>query len=340
MPAQPVLLVLGLLLLGTAVVDMISTVLRVDRRGGIVTRALAGVLWRAFRGGGARRHAGPPPVTGIAITLGLMATWALLALAGWYLLFLSDPDAIVHATTQRPAGAGARLYFTLYTMSTLGLGDYVPSGVPWQILTGLASAFGFGMATLLITYLTGVVGAVSAKRELARAIWALGGSPQQIVGRSWDGHRFATFDEHLLAVLPQLHKVVEQLQANPLIAYFRSSDLVTAEVPAVAMLHEAMMIVDSAGDDLRLPALVTEPVHEAMDAFLDALPGASADPEELDSPPWPRVEDLQAQGIPVGPLEELSRSDDAHLRRCRLGALMHHQGWAWEDFDPAIGSEE
>lgn len=340
MPFDPVLAGLGLLLLATSVVDMIATVLRVDRRGGIVTRVLAGMVWRAFRGGGARRHTGPPPVTGIAITLGLMSTWAVMALAGWYLLFLSDPDAIVQATTQRPAGAGARLYFTLYTMSTLGLGDYVPSGTPWQLLTGLASAFGFGMATLLITYLTGVVGAVSAKRELARTIWALGDSPQQIVRRSWDGGQFTTLDDHLMAVLPQLHKVVEQLEANPLIAYFKSSDRVTAEVPAVAMLHEAMVIVDSAEGDRGLPALVTEPMHGAMDAFLHALPGASSDPEELDTPPWPRVDGLRADGIPVRPLEDLPPGDEALFRRRRLGALMHHQGWAWEDFEPANGSEQ
>lgn len=331
---------LGLLLLGTAVVDMIMTVLRVDRRGGIVTRALASLLWRAFSGGGSQRDASPPPWTGIIFTLGLMGTWAVLAVAGWYLLFLSVPDGVVQATTSTPAGAGARLYFTLYTMSTLGLGDYVPAGLPMQVATGIASLFGFGMATLLITYLTGVVGAVSAKRELARAIWALGHSPQQIVRRSWNGHAFATFDEHLMTLLPSLHGVVEQLQANPLIAYFKSSDLDTAEVPAVAMLHEAMMLVNSADEELRLPSLVAEPLQDAMDAFLHALPGASRDPEELDTPPWPRVEGLQADGIPVRPLQDLPGSDDALFRRRRLGALMHHQGWAWEDFEQAIGAQE
>ncbi len=331
---------LGLLLLGTAVVDMIMTVLRVDRRGGIVTRALSSLLWRAFRGGGSQRHAGPPAPTGIGITLGLMGTWAVLALAGWYLLFLSASEGVVQTTTAAPAGAGARLYFTLYTMSTLGLGDYVPAGLPMQIATGIASAFGFGMATLLITYLTGVVGAVSAKRELARAIWALGHSPQQIVRRSWNGQEFATLDEHLMALLPAVHGVVEQLQANPLIAYFKSSDLDTAEVPAVAMLHEAMMIVNSADEELGLPSLVTEPFHDALDAFLHALPGASRDPEELDTPPWPRVEGLRAEGIPVRPLQDLPGSDDALFRRRRLGALMHHQGWAWEDFEQASGAQE
>lgn len=332
---NPVLAVLGLLSLGTAVVDMIATALRVDRRGGIVTRALSRLLWRGFRGGGAKRHAGPPPSTGIIITLGVMATWVVLAVAGWYLLFLSAPDGVVHATSFRPAGAGSRLYFTLYTMSTLGLGDYVPSGVPWQIASGIASGFGFGMATLLITYLTGVVGAVSAKRELARAIWALGRSPQQIVQRSWNGREFTMLGEHLMSLLPQLHRVVEQLEANPLIAYFRSSKLATAEVPAVAMLHEAMLIVDAADEGLRLPSLVTEPVHAAMDAFLHALPGASRDPRELDTPEWPRIETLRQSGIPVRSWDEASPREEALFRRRRMGALMHHQGWAWQDFDPA-----
>lgn len=335
MAVQIAFVVLGLLLLGTAVFDMIVTALRVDRRGGMVTRVLSSLLWRAFRGGGSRRHKGPPPATGITITLGVALTWVLLAVAGWYLLFLSAPDGVVHATTFRPAGAGSRLYFTLYTMSTLGLGDYAPSGTLWQLATGVASGFGFGMATLLITYLTGVVGAVGAKRRLARSIWALGPSPQEIVRRAWNGQEFVAIDEHLLSLLQQLHQVVEQLQANPLIAYFRSSQLATADVPAVAMLHEAMLILDSAPDERRLPALVTAPVHAAMDAYLHALPGATRDPEQLDTPPWPKLERLREQGIPVRSLEDLPHSDEALFRRRRLGALLHHQGWAWTDFEPS-----
>lgn len=334
MADQPVLAVLGLLLVGLAVVDMVQTVLRVDRRGGTVTQALARLLWRGFHGGGTRRHAGPPAATGIMITLAVVGSWVLLSLAGWSLLFLSDTDAVVHATSGRPADAWSRLYFTSFTLSTLGLGDYAPSGAPWQVATGIASGFGFGVATLVITYLTGVVGAVSAKREMARVIWALGDSPQQVLRRSWDGREFTTLGDYLVTLLPTMHGVVEQHAANPLIAYFGSSDRQSADVPAVAMLHDTLAILDTVDEDVRVPpALATAPVCAAIDAYLDVLPGASQDPAQMDTPPWPDVEDLREEGVPVDHVTARPRSQTSLVQRRRLGAVLHHQGWAWDDIE-------
>ncbi len=340
MPDQPVLVVLGLILIGTAVTDMITTALRVDRRGGPVTRLLTGMLWRVFHGGGSQRHAGPPAATGITITLVVVSSWVLMSFAGWSLLFLSDATAVVDASTGQPADAWSRLYFASYTLSTLGMGDYTPSGAPWQLATGVASGFGFGVATLVITYLTSVVSAVSAKRELARSIWALADSPQDFVRRSWDGRRFATIDQHLLSLLPRLHGVVEQLAANPLIAYFKSSHYHTADVPAVAMLHDTLAILEAVDGDRHLPELVAHPLHVAIDAYLDVLPGASQDPDEMDTPAWPDVEELQEAGIPVRSVSDQPRSEASLHRRRRLGAVMHHQGWAWKDFEHVTGQAE
>ncbi len=315
MPVRALLAVPGVLLIGLALVDTILTAIRVDRRGGPVTRYAGRLLWRAFHGGGSQRQSGPPPVTGVLITIAIVGMWALLALSGWYLLFSSDANAVVSSTTGQPADPWARLYFTGYTLSTLGLGDYVPSGAPWQVLTGLASGFGFGIATLVITYLAGVASAVTAKRQLARSITGMGDSPQQIVHRAWNGEHFRIVQQHLLNLLPLLHGVAEQHRAYPLISYFKSSDRATADVPAVALLHDTLAILSATEDEHRIPELITAPAYEAIDAYLYALPGSDADPEELDTPPWPDVEDLREAGVPVRPFEELDESDDARRRR-------------------------
>lgn len=335
MPASPLLALAGVALIGLAVAETVSTALRVDQRGGLVTRWVSTLLWRGFRGGGTRRHSGPPLSTGVAVTVGIVLTWGVLALAGWFLLFSSDPGAVVDATTGEPADAWSRLYFAGYTLSTVGLGDYVPSGAPWQVVTVAAGGFGFGMATLVITYLAGVVSAVTAKRQLARTIWGLGETPQQILERAWDGEGFTIIDGQLLSIAPALHGVAEQHRAYPLISYFASSRRQSADVPAVALLHDTLALLTSVDDDHHPGELVTSPGLAAIDAFLEALPGAASDPEEVDLPPWPEVEGLQAAGIPVRPLSELPASDRALRRRRRLGAVMHHQGWGWRDLEEA-----
>lgn len=335
MTLRALLAVPGAVLVLLAIGDTLLTAIRVDQRGGPVTRWMTGLLWRLFPGGGSRRGSGPPPLTGVLITIAILLTWIVLAVAGWYLVFLADPDAVVDATTQQPADPWARLYYTLFTLSTLGLGDYVPSGAPWQVLTGVASAFGFAMATLVITYLAGVSAAVTAKRQLARSIWGMGGSAQEIVRRAWDGRRFTVVEDHLMQLMTLLNGVAEQHRAYPLISYFISPDRHAADVPAVAILHDTLIILDAAEDEHRLPPLVCEPAYDAIDAYLRALPGADADPDELDTPDWPDVEDLRAAGLPLRPLDELEQSDEALWRRQRIGALMHHQGWGWRDLDEA-----
>lgn len=334
MSGQALLAVPGLFLIGLAVVDTVSTAIRVDRRGGPVTQQVSGLMWRAF-GGGAMRQSPPPQVTGVLITMAIVGIWVGLALAGWYLLFSADATAVVDATTGQPADAWARLYFTAYTLSTLGMGDYVPATAPWQVATGIASGFGFGVATLVITYLAGVSAAVTAKRQLARSIWGMGRTPQQVVRRAWDGERFTILQEHLLTLAPLLHGVAEQHRSYPLISYFRADDRRAADVPAIAMLHDVLVIMATADDVHALPELVTQPVVDAIDAYLFALPGSDADPAELDIPRWPAIDSLRDDGVPVGDVTTLEESDVTVRRRRRLEDVMHHQGWRWSDFEEA-----
>ena len=335
MPSHALLAVPGIALLALAVVDTISTAIRVDQRGGPVTQYVSRVLWSSFRGGRGSKGSHPPSITGVLITMAIIGIWVLLAVCGWYLLFSADPGAVVSATTGQPADAWERLYFTSYTLSTLGMGDYVPSGPLWRVATGIASGFGFGVATLVITYLSGVSAAVTAKRQLARSIWGMGRSPQHVVRRSWDGTGFAILPDHLTNLTPLLHGVAEQHRAYPLISYFRSHDRRAADVTAVAMLHDVLVILATSDDDHCLPELVTQPVIDAIDAYLSSLPGWEARTEELETPPWPDVEELRADGIPVGIISDLAESEAAVSRRRRLGAVMHHQGWGWRDLEEA-----
>lgn len=333
MSLRSLLAVPGAALVLLALADTVLTAVRVDQRGGPVTRRASGLLWRLFSGGGSRRGSGPPPVTGVLITLAIVMVWVVLAVTGWYLVFLAGEGAIVDATTRQPADPWARLYYTMFTLSTLGLGDYVPSGAPWQVLTGIASGFGFALATLVITYLAGIAAAVTSKRQLARAVWGMGGSAQEIVRRAWDGRRFTHVEDHLMQLMILLHGVAEQHRAYPLISYFTSPNRHAADVPAVAILHDTLIILAAAEEEHRLSPLVCEPAYDAIDAYLHALPGSGTDPEDLDTPDWPDVEDLRADGLPLRPLDELDESDEARWRRQRLGALMHHQGWGWRDLD-------
>jgi hypothetical protein len=155
-------IVAGSAVLTLVTLDMVRTVLRVETHSGPLTRALSVVLWRgAHRLPGRHRHGVAPGMTGVGVTVTLVATWLLLTWLGWFLVFAGAEQAVVHGDTGQPADMWARAYYTAYTISTLGIGDYVPGGPAWQILTGVAATAGFAIATLVLTYMASLTSAVA-----------------------------------------------------------------------------------------------------------------------------------------------------------------------------------
>lgn len=84
------------------------------------------------------------------LTLG---TWLLLLWAGWTLVFSASPEAVLQDPEGVPADGWARAYFAGFSVFTLGVGDYVPNGPVWQLLTVVAVVSGLALTTMAITYL-------------------------------------------------------------------------------------------------------------------------------------------------------------------------------------------
>jgi len=80
-----------------------------------------------------------------------------------------------HARARGPDG---RIWFVLYTMFTLGNGDYTPNGGAYQLAGGAAVASGMSLITLAVTYLLSVISAVTQKRSFAGQVSSFGESPE------------------------------------------------------------------------------------------------------------------------------------------------------------------
>lgn len=104
---------------------------------------------------------------GPVVLLVILATWILLLWTGFLLLFSVDVQSVLNAKTDVPADFWERVYFTGFTISTLSVGDFVPSGAGWRVIAALASLNGLFLMTLAISYLIPVMSAVVGKRQLA-----------------------------------------------------------------------------------------------------------------------------------------------------------------------------
>ena len=311
----PLLLLAGFVLLATVAYDAISTTLSVGAAAGPLTSRLARGWW-----GFARRLATRPdsrvivsagPVV-MLLTIGL---WLGLLWAGWTLVFTADPDAIISAATRAPAAGWSRLYFAGFTAFTLGLGDYIPNGQPWEILTAIAVISGLGLTTLAITYLMPVVTAVTARRVQANIITGLGSTPQQIVISGRRDHRFPYFVHRLQALADSMMGNAEKHLSYPVLHYFHSAERDVDLRTRALLLDEAVTLLQhGVTADMRPHPAVLDGLRHAITQLVERATDGSPD---ISPPAVPALDVLRQAGIPT--------VDDDTFERAVAGLTDHRR---------------
>lgn len=322
----------GILLLLLALVDTIATTVGFAG-GGPLTRRIANGTWKLFltfhqreRRGSFRllRAAGP------VILFLTVHVWILLIFCGYALLFASDPDAVVSGSSGKPADLAERLYYTGFTIFTLGTGDFVPGSDVWRLVSVAATLNGLFLVTLSITYLLPVVSAVAEKYRLAGFISDLGDTPQKIVTRAWDGESFDSLRTPLSSIVAMLELHSQKHLAYPVLHYFPSADRRTNFASRLGVLHEAVLVMNRGVDEkARLTGSVGDAVEDAIDGFLVLMERFDND-EPAEPPRLPEWGEVRAAGIPVLSVSELrALARPLAERRGLLRAVVRDAGRDW-----------
>jgi hypothetical protein len=256
--------------------------------------------------------------------------WAVLLWAGWVVLYSADPGSLLRTQTHTPASLADRIYFTGYSLVTLGNGDFSPQGSPWEIATALASLSGLLVLSLSVTYLLAVVQAVVAKRSFASQVWALGHSGEELVLRAWNGTGFPSVELQIVSLTEQLGHVTEQHQAYPMLHYYHDSRLPQSVATAIAILDDALTTwMRIVARDARPAPIVLEGGRATVREFLETLRSAYIDRATEDPPPLGLAR-LRDGGVPLSN-EDPTRDGDPALsahRRLILGFLQaERRGW-------------
>lgn len=323
---------IGMLLVAASLIDLIWTAIAAGSGAGPITGRLAGGMWRAALALHQRRPSHTLlSFSGVAIVISVMAAWIALVLAGWIFVFTASSGAVRVADSQMPADLMGRLYFTGYTVFTLGNGDYIPGDGFWQLATVAAVASGLILVTLSITYLVPVASAVAQRRQLASYIASLGRTPYEIVIGGWNGNNFSGITQHLVSLTPLLHTSGQHHLTYPVLHYFHSETRQSAAPPNIANLSQALLLLrQGVVLDARPDAALLEPLDRAIDVFLDTLHGARLTPN---TPlPLPDLDPLRRAGIPVVAEDDYATSDEnSKNRRSLLDGLLADDGWEIED---------
>ena len=325
------LALLGVCVVLVTLLDVIQNTL-LPRGGGVFSGHISSLLWR----GALRLHRRRPSHValsrvGVLILLVVVVSWGVLLLLGWTLIFSASLPAVVESPVGTPADPWARLYFTGYTLITLGLGDYKPQGALWQVLTVVASSTGFFLATLAITYLLSVISAAVQDRATALYISSLGKSPHDILKRT-QGEDCSDLDEHLTSLMEMIGTSSQQHLAYPIVHYFHSTSRSTSSSLQIASLDQALGYLEHGlTGGCQATARKMRPLQNTISEYLETLEVAFINANE-DAPEVPPVRELGRYGFQT--VDELAFQEALERfsgRRKLLLALVEKDGWRWED---------
>ena len=323
---------IGTLLILLVVYDAIRTTLSVSSSGGPLTNRLVSGLWFLLLGIHRRRksHAMLSSV-GPWMTVTLLLTWFFIAWLGWFLLFCSSPQAVVVSSSNATASLMERAYYTGYTLTTLGYGDFVAGNDKWRLPPVLAAANGFFLFTLSITYVLNIITNVIQKRLASLTINAMGENPQQILAATNSGGKYATLISQVQTLQQTITTLGQQHLAYPILHYYHSETRSKALSLAIAKLYQAINVTCFASTKLedasREQLLIT---RNTIEQFLDTLGTAFIHPSQH----IPDIPTLNGYAELSG-IEKSNKEIQTYLASLPyqklLVAYVHKDGWQWQD---------
>ncbi|MFW5697391.1 MAG: hypothetical protein ACOCX1_02390 [Fimbriimonadaceae bacterium] len=322
------LYVLAALILALVLLDSFMTVVS-TRDAGPLTKAwthpIWGLLLRLHR---KRSIHGVLSYTGPVVLVATILVWYFGLWLGFFLIFLAGDGSVVESMTKQPATALQKAYYTSSTISTLGLGDYLPNGFPWTMFSTLASLVATIVLTLALSYVLSVVSAVLQRRQLAHSIYGLGSTVPEVLDETRLGKPDSQLQSHLLTLASQIDLQGIKHIAYPILEFFHAPEPKASPSRAVLLLSDAMFLLRQKPDDQRPPDGVLRLVESSLENYAERSNAEIVSAEEEAALP-DRVREAASEVPGVDPdSQEFKKALDDYLeRRGVLVAMCNEDGW-------------
>ncbi|QCR21910.1 potassium channel family protein [Pontibacter sp. SGAir0037] len=329
------LFVAGVFIMSLAVYDLLYTTFSPHGAGplsGKITTFIWGIFFKVSQKLHNRNFLN---AAGICIVCGVLINWVLFVWIGNALVFASYPGAVVNSVTSEAATYKEVIYYTGYILSTMGNGDFVASTGGWKIYSAIISFSGLILITIAVTYMVPVLSAITERRTLSILIASLGSSAQSILLNHWKNGNFRMLELPLSQITADIARQGQLQLSYPVLHYFHNSEKLTALLPNLAELDEALSIMlIYIPEHLHPQPQYLVPARKAISSFLDTLTNTFLDPAEEISAPLP-VDELRKSGIPtLTPLQE--RLAQLDKRRKILKSMLLNDGWSLEDLNKPV----
>lgn len=328
-----ILMIIGIILYITIVLDILQTTLSMQG-GGWLTSKFSHQFWEFLlvisgRNGKSKILAHG----GYFLLISIVLIWVLFLWISLVCILYSQPGAIIDSTTKAAANIWQIIYYSGFTLSTLGMGDYVASGDVWRLLTSIYSFTGLILLTMSVTYFIPVLSAVIDQRKLGITLSTLGSSPEEIVLTSWNGKDFEPLIKKVDDLSNSIIKYSQQHRAYPVIHYFHNSKEKNAIILQLARLYEALVIIlNEVPENKRPEYQKIKPLVIAYDNYFEVLSEVTHMTLEKSGPPFPGIKKLLDAELIINLKKDYS-SNQIEQNRRTFKTLVRQDGWNWNLVD-------
>ena len=238
-----IFLIIGIFLYISIAIDIIQTTLSMQG-GGWLTSRTSHFFWKCiFVISGKNGRSRLLGHAGYLLLVSIVFVWVLFLWSSFTFILYAFPGTIVESSTKIDADFTDLIYYAGFSISTLGMGDFIPTKDWAKILTSFYSFTGLILLTMSVTYFIPVLSAVIEQRKLGIKLSGLGDSPQQILLNAWNGKNFDRLLNKVDDLSDSIIKYSQQHRAYPVIHFFHSIDEETTVILQLARLHETLQIL-------------------------------------------------------------------------------------------------
>ncbi|MGG6241632.1 potassium channel family protein [Nodosilinea sp. AN01ver1] len=174
----------------------------------------------------------------------LIGVWVLLLLNGFALvIWPALGTAIQSSQGTTPTDFGTALYYTGFSLTTLGTGDLVPKTDGHRFLMILQSLLGFSIFTLALSYVLTVYSALTSRNTFALNLhYRSAGSADsaELLRRLSTGNDLNALHQNISDIAQHLISLLELNNSYPLLLYFRYRQ------PYYALARVIYLVMDTA----------------------------------------------------------------------------------------------
>lgn len=269
----------GAVLVAIAALDVFFTILFPASGRGPLRKPVSRMVWKLLRAvathrSGQRRrdflaYAGPIQI------VATLAAWFLILLVGWAMIYKPALGTGITAVSgPTDTGWATALYYSGFTLTTLGVGDVAAKSGLYRILTILQAAMGFSYFGMTITYFLSVYSSLLDRNAFAEELYQKSSrrndAAELIAKMAVDGdlHEAHKTLERSAAALRKIHQAH---RFYPVMRYFQYRQPHHA-LPRILMTAlDAVTLIRTALSEERYPYLIhsagPDDLHEAA-AFL------------------------------------------------------------------------